>query len=175
MSRVVDALKRARRAQRNPPRAPAPLPATPTQHAQPRPHDFSLTLLLALACVLLFAGGLISFVLFRHIPVQTTTTVNALSAPATPDKPAPAAPAAPTALPVVSSANVPTLHPLRPPASTLPVLQGVFYRPDRPSAVINGKTVQPGSMVGDFQVLAITFDSVTIGNATQTNVLRLSE
>jgi hypothetical protein len=54
-------------------------------------------------------------------------------------------------------------------------LQGIFYRPARPSAVINAKNVFIGSRVGEFQVLAITRESVTIGSATQTNVLSLAE
>lgn len=57
----------------------------------------------------------------------------------------------------------------------LPKLQGIFYRPERPSAVISGKNVFVGSRVGKFQVLAITQESVTISSATQTNVLSLAE
>ncbi len=57
----------------------------------------------------------------------------------------------------------------------LPKLQGIFYRPQRPSAVISGKNVFVGSRVGEFQVLAITQESVTISSATQTNVLSLAE
>jgi hypothetical protein len=60
-----------------------------------------------------------------------------------------------------------------PPKPALPRLQGIFYRPARPSAVINGKNVFIGSRVGEFQVLAITQQSVTIGSATQTNILSL--
>jgi hypothetical protein len=56
-----------------------------------------------------------------------------------------------------------------------PRLQGIFYRPQRPSAVISGKNVFVGSRVGEFQVLAITQESVTISSATQTNVLSLAE
>jgi hypothetical protein len=62
---------------------------------------------------------------------------------------------------------------LTPPKPAPPKLQGIFYRPGRPSAVINGKNVFIGSRVGEFQVLAITQESVTIGSATQTNVLSL--
>jgi hypothetical protein len=62
-----------------------------------------------------------------------------------------------------------------PPKPTLPKLQGIFYRPERPSAVINGKNVYIGSRVAEFQVLAITQENVTIGSATQTNVLSLAD
>jgi hypothetical protein len=41
--------------------------------------------------------------------------------------------------------------------------------------VINGKNVYIGSRVAEFQVLAITQENVTIGSATQTNVLSLAD
>ena len=62
-----------------------------------------------------------------------------------------------------------------PPKPAMPKLQGIFYRPARPSAVISGKNVFIGSRVGEFEVLAITQENVTIGSATQTNVLSLAE
>jgi hypothetical protein len=62
-----------------------------------------------------------------------------------------------------------------PPKPAAPRLQGIFYRPARPSAVINGKNVFIGSRVGDFQVLAITQETVTISSGTETNVLTLAE
>ncbi len=54
-----------------------------------------------------------------------------------------------------------------------PKLQGIFYNPSRPSAVVNGKTVYLGGSVGEFRVLAIRPESVVLGNASQTNVLHL--
>lgn len=62
-----------------------------------------------------------------------------------------------------------------PPKPALPRLQGIFYRPDRPSAVLSGKVVLVGGSVGDFRVLAIQRNSVTIAGNGQTNVLTLAE
>ena len=65
-----------------------------------------------------------------------------------------------------------------PPKPAMPRLQGIFYHPSRPSAVVNGKTVYVGSRVGetrDFLVLAISRESVTVGHGGQTNVLLLGD
>jgi hypothetical protein len=58
---------------------------------------------------------------------------------------------------------------------TLPKLQGIVYRPDRPSALLNGKTVLIGARSGEFLVVAITRQSVALVRAGQTNVLSLPE
>jgi len=78
--------------------------------------------------------------------------------------------------PIDSATNAPvaTADPT-PPKPPLPKLQGIFYRPERPSAVINGKTAFIGSRIGEYQILAITQESVTIGSAIQTNVLVMGE
>jgi hypothetical protein len=60
------------------------------------------------------------------------------------------------------------------PKPVLPKLQGIFYRPDRPEAIIDGKTVLVGDRVGEFRVLAISRDDVTLAGAGQTNVLSLA-
>lgn len=65
-----------------------------------------------------------------------------------------------------------------PPKPGVPKLQGIFYNPSRPSAVVNGKTVYVGSRAGearDFLVLEIGRQSVTVANGSQTNVLVLEE
>ncbi len=57
-------------------------------------------------------------------------------------------------------------------------LQGIFYRPNRPSAVINGRALFNGETlfvnerVGSARVIAITPDSATVVLGGQTNVLR---
>jgi outer membrane protein assembly factor BamB len=67
--------------------------------------------------------------------------------------------------------------PSEPPAilATVPKLQGIFYRPDRPAAVLSGKTVFVGSTTGDYRVVAIDPATVTLVRAGQTNVLSLAE
>ena len=190
MSRINDALRRAKQAQKNAPRVPAPaLPATSAGHMVRRQSDFSLPLLLALAGVMVLAGGLISLALFRHGPASPergANTFNTAPLPVRAQEPAPAAPlsalpAAPavtppatTAVAVAAPSPAPsTAAPPTRPAS--PRLQGIFYRPDRPTAIIDGKTVRPGASIGGYQVMDITFDTVIIGNAAQTNVLHLPE
>jgi len=102
-------------------------------------------------------------------------------APAVVPPPATVEPATPTNTPVVAATNdSPTnvtvaAADTTPPKPALPKLQGIFYRPERPSAVVSGKNVFIGSRVGEFHVLAITKESVTVGSATQTNVLSLGE
>jgi hypothetical protein len=77
---------------------------------------------------------------------------------------------------VAAATNPPAVPVEAPPAPPpLPKLQGIFYRPDRPSALLNGRTVFVGGRSGEFLVLAITQTSVTVTRAGQTNVLELPE
>jgi len=77
------------------------------------------------------------------------------------------------AVAAVSATNVAAVAPEAPPA--LPKLQGILYRPNRPSALLNGKTVWIGGHSGEFLVVTITKQSVTVARAGQTNVLSLAE
>ena len=99
-------------------------------------------------------------------PAQPSVTAN-LETPPT---------AVPNASPAVTSTNVApgvvTTDSPKPPA---PKLQGIFFNPSRPSAVVSGKSVYVGSRVGEFQVLAITQEGVTLGNNSVTNVLSLEQ
>ena len=52
-------------------------------------------------------------------------------------------------------------------------LQGIFYRPSSPSAVINAKTVFVGDIVADAKVKAIDQSSVTLDLGSETKVLTL--
>ncbi len=52
-------------------------------------------------------------------------------------------------------------------------LQGIFYRPSSPSAVINSKTVFVGDTVADAKVKSIDQRSVVLDLGTQTQVLTL--
>jgi type IV secretory pathway VirB10-like protein len=64
---------------------------------------------------------------------------------------------------------------VQPPAPVLPKLNGIFFNPAKPTAILNGKLVSPGSRTGEFTVLAITQTSVTLAGGGRTNVLSLSE
>ena len=115
------------------------------------------------------AAGRADLQVGHHRPVEPVSTTNSAAAAGNPGT-------APTPAPTDSVTNVPVATAdVAPPKPALPKLQGIFYRPARPSAVINAKNVFIGSRVGEFQVLAITQESVTIGSATQTNVLSLAE
>jgi hypothetical protein len=52
-------------------------------------------------------------------------------------------------------------------------LQGIFYRPANPAALINAKTVGIGDRIGNATVVAIDRSSVTLECGAQTNVLTL--
>ena len=52
-------------------------------------------------------------------------------------------------------------------------LQAVFFDPNRPSAIISGKSVCVGDKVAAFRVTKISADSVTLIGGDQTTVLKL--
>lgn len=54
-------------------------------------------------------------------------------------------------------------------------LQAIFFNTRRPSAMVNGKTVFAGSHIGEFQVAAISPETVTLINGATTNLLRFNE
>ena len=91
---------------------------------------------------------------------------------ATPEPDIPATPTDAESAPV-PAADIP---PAAPEMKKLvwPTLQGIFFHPQRPSAVMDGRTVFAGELTGEFLVLAITRQSVTLSGAGQTNVLSLS-
>ncbi|TAK98033.1 MAG: hypothetical protein EPO07_12485 [Verrucomicrobia bacterium] len=74
-----------------------------------------------------------------------------------------------------TNATLSPAPPAEPPKPVIPKLGGIFFNPTRPAAVLNNKTVYVGSRSGDFTVLAITAQSVTVAGNGQTNVLSLSE
>jgi hypothetical protein len=59
------------------------------------------------------------------------------------------------------------------PASVPLKLQAIFYRPNRPSAMISGQTVYVGERVAGWRVLAINQSSAVLASAGSTNVLLL--
>jgi hypothetical protein len=52
-------------------------------------------------------------------------------------------------------------------------LQAIVYNPARPSAVISGKTLFLGDRIGEFRVVAISQESVSLAGGGQTNILNL--
>jgi hypothetical protein len=62
-----------------------------------------------------------------------------------------------------------------PPPPPLPKLQGIFYRPERPAALLDGRMVLVGRTSGGYHVVAISQQCVTVARAGQTNVLSMLE
>jgi cytoskeletal protein RodZ len=58
-------------------------------------------------------------------------------------------------------------------AKPVPKLQGIFYNPTRPTAIVSGKSVSVGDKVGELRVAAIDQESITLAGGGQTNVLTL--
>jgi len=206
MSLINDALKRAKQAHTENPTPPPDLPFRAAEPSQNRTSGFPLLPVAALVIVLVLGGGLIFLALqTREAAPQVVHAAQSVTSPMpspavetpsteTPGGPIsiapasttpPTTPATPQAAvaspatdsPAGSTAGTPVvvtnLEPLKP---ALPKLQGIFYHPSRPSAVVNGRTAYVGSHVGearDFLVLAISRESITVGNGSQTNVLAL--
>ena len=84
---------------------------------------------------------------------------------------APTAPAAPAkvAAPAATPPAVPK-PPVTPPPPPPPEpkLQGIFFDPARPWAIVSGKTVYAGDRVGDFRVKEISKNTVTLEKADKT-------
>jgi hypothetical protein len=102
-------------------------------------------------------------------PVLATTPAAVRPEATVPTTSAPTSLAAPQT--IVSSAPAPQ--------NVLPApvykLQGIFYRPAHPMAMINGKNVSAGDKVADAKVINIQRDSVTLSVDGQTKVLTLSQ
>lgn len=54
-------------------------------------------------------------------------------------------------------------------------LQGIFFNPGNPSAVVNGRTIYLGDRVNGFRLIAVSPVAVTLSNGAETNVLSLSQ
>jgi len=196
MSLINDALKRAKQAHTENPSPTPDLPFRPADPAHARTPGVPMLPLGLLAATVLLGGGLILLALLKRDAPQVVhaTPADATTAPASsPDLAAPVT-STPAAVPVVQSptaAKVDSPAPTgstpevsvatpvpEPPKPVPPKLQGIFYNPTKPAAVVGGKSVYVGSRVGearDFLVLEITRESVTVANGSQTNVLVLEE
>jgi hypothetical protein len=187
MSLVNDALKRAQQAQReNPPPTP-PLQFQPVDPAHENTARSPLLLVgLALALILVVAlGGLAVWFVVQQSQADLPVAARPADSPGA--EPAPTVtPAVPTNPPVALKPPLIDLGQpdtntaiVAAPAEPLPPpplkLQGIFFNPRSPSAVVNDRTVYVGDRVNGFRVQAITPHSVALSSATATNVLSLSE
>lgn len=194
MSLINDALKRAREAQQQTP--PPPIaepqvrPVEPEKHTR---HNLGFLILVALALIALSGLVLVWQISHKHTediqqvaaktPPATAPTGDASSTPASTTSTAPttkagasvadSAPANPApAVAVTNAVPIPDAAPVIPPP---PKLQGIVFNPKRPSALIDGRTVFLGDRFGQFRVIAITPQTVTLAGAGVTNVLSFAE
>jgi len=153
MSLINDALKQARQA---PPRnAPTALP--PLQPAHNESSPLAVWLVPAIIIFLVFAAIFFIGWAAAHRTVhsivaappdpETTQQVETVSAPVV--MPAPPAPVA---------------------APDRPKLQGIFYSPTAPSAIMDGKTVHPGDNFKGYKVKEISKYTVTLIGADKKEI-----
>jgi hypothetical protein len=190
MSLINEALKKARTAQPTGPKtATAAGPELHPVEAGAQGRHASIFTLPFISVLALMLAGIVFWAWHRagRVDLVVRADTSAASANAAPSLDAPIAPPVTTSLPVattpvapaakvdVLSSNVVTA--LEAPKTQLPVyrLDGIFFRPNRPSAVINGQIVYVGSRLEEAQVTAIDKESATIvTSAGQTNVLVLA-
>lgn len=187
MSLINDALKRAKQAQQeNPPATPL-LEFRPVESGQNQNRRTTLLVVglsLVIVTILGLAGVLVWFVSqTRPAPLPVAARVaDAPLAPLPQSTPPPPA--------VTSNANEDMGKPEDPKTNSVPVvaaavveaikppalkLQGIFFDPNHPAAIVSGKTVYLGDRVNGFRVIGISPVAVIVANGTETNVLSLSE
>ena len=185
MSLINDALKRAKQVQ-----AATPLPitsgpafrASAEANANP-PENATHRLMKGVVLLAAFGAVCVAWQLFRA-PRGERADIQAIARPAPvcataplqePGIDGPAVPARPIAQPAPALTNSEPV-PATPPREAVPPkrqsalkLQAIFFSPNRPSAIINGKSVFVGDYVGEQQVMQITQNSATLVGAGVTN------
>ena len=161
MSLINDALKNARKHQRDSTAKVPPLTPVRPAEAEPRGHwplgIFMVLLLLAACALIVFA------IRQRSMPPKVVSG----QSPVAPAVVAPAAAPAPLPLPPVKastaapSAPVPVPAPISPPPPVLK-LQGILYDPVHPMAIVSGKTVRPGDVIKGFKVKSISLTTLVL-------------
>lgn len=158
MSLINDALKQARKAApRNVPSSLAPLQPGAREDASGMPGW-----LIGAGLVVLIAGAI--FVIGWAVTNHRMETVAA--PPAVDDS---TQQEVAITLPVVKPRPVED-PPAPPPPPEAPKLQGIFYSPTAPSAILDGKTVHTGERFGDYKVKAITKYTVTLIGADKKEI-----
>jgi len=148
MSLINDALKQARKAPpRNTPSALPPLPPAADDSSHLPEWLFPALVVLLIIAAIFFIGWAVANHSMRSLvtaPEATGSTQQVAAA----------------ALPVIKP------HPVDPPPPVAqpdgPKLQGIFYSPTAPSAIIDGKTVRPGDQFHEYKVKAISKYTVTL-------------
>jgi len=152
MSLINDALKRAAQKPASPPSAAGFKPA------EDRPHHFAIALWLIIVIPIIALGV---WFLAKGLRMN--------------DRPQPAPvlartpePVAPARIVVVQVTNPPAAPP-----EAVYKLQAIYWRPTKPSAVVNGNTVFVGDRIQNARVAAIDQNSVTFKVDGQPNPLIL--
>lgn len=187
MSLINDALKRAKQTQQENPPATPPLEfraAEPGQKENRRTTLLIVGLSLVVVMILGLAGLLVWFVT-QAKPSSLPVTARVADAPLAPLPQKVAAEPAPG---LASKTNAYIERPDEENTNRVPViaviaealqpaalkLQGIYFNPSAPSAIVNGRTLYLGDRVGGFRLMAISPVAVTFVSATETNVLSLS-
>ena len=163
MSSINDALKRAKKSQKQepPPLPPGVPPLPPVEPPSSGNMGWFVLIFLFIAIACFFIG--LAFAT-RKPPTETTVTVtNVVQVAAAP------APVAPESAPV-TNAIVPPPKPA-PPALKL---EGILYGPSQPpQAIVNGQTVYVGDTVNGFRVKTISKNNVSFvtSDGTEKNLV----
>lgn len=182
MSRINDALKQA---QKNQPQ-PVPSPAPPPIRMQPLPPVAAApaarrtwtvpALVIALIVASIVIIGLAST---RHAGSQLVAAPVQPAVAQPVAEPTPPTPA--SSSPVAAAAPAPVVKPVAAPEPPMPVnppdaprLQGIFYSPNSPSAIVDGQMVRPGDRLHQYRVRQINKTTVILvgsdGKAIQLNM-----
>lgn len=165
MSLINDALKRAHQSQTD-----APPPNLSPLHPTEPKSNFNWLLILLVVLLFAAAGFCIAFALTKKSPVPVPKIV--------PPQPQTISPPliVTQKVEIVVEKLVPVQTNLPPAVASAPEfkLQGIFYDPMEPSAIVNGKTIRVNDSLGDFRVKAISKFTVTlVDSAGKEQILEL--
>jgi len=178
MSLINDVLRQAKQSQQNNPPPPLQFRPGETRHRRRRPRFGTVLLVASLTLTFLAGTALLLMVLLKSersgwvVAARTETPSNESSLNPIP-------PGTSTSLPRGYITSHPAVTPpieTTAPAVTEPApkLQGIFYNPNHPSALVDGKAVFVGDEVGSLRVAEITRTNVTLAGAARPIVLSLS-
>jgi hypothetical protein len=165
MSLINDALKRAKEAQRKTP----PSGTSPMRPIEAREEERDYSWILAAVIILLIVVA----VFFIALSVSTRKVKAIIAAPEI------------STTQQVESASV-SATPVPPPGVIGPAaiindvpkqtrVQGIFFDPAHPWAIVNGKTVYVGDLIDGMRVAEISRNSVTLAGNGQTNKLLVGQ
>lgn len=187
MSLINDALKRAQQtqAQNPPPTPPLEFRAAEANAGSARR---STVMIVAVALVVVLLLGLTGTLIWYVSQARAEKLRVAARTAEVPVQPV--AQANPAVVPPEAAPPAPPQfeHPEQPNTNRVPVsadvaevvkpielkLQGIAFDPQRPSAIVNGRSLYLGDRVEKFRLVAISPVAVTLVSDTETNVLSLS-